>query len=155
MFILKKFLAIPVIAASLIGLGQTSTFAATEETKVSPASTESNQVQLPPVQYALEANEEFAFYGSGIYKFHHEGGEDLRVFLKNIGNETFSYDLYNSKGGWLSNGKLTPGQQTINEFSTEWSDWLPNGKYQIVFTNNSGAFSKVKIAARALDEFEK
>lgn len=59
---MKKFLAIPVIAASLIGLGQTSTFAATEEeTKVSPASTESNQVQLPPVQYALEANEEFAF----------------------------------------------------------------------------------------------
>ena len=81
---MKKFLAIPVIAASLIGLGQTSTFATTEETKVSPASTESNQVQLPPVQYALEANEEFAFYGSGIYKFHHTKAEGLEEFsLKN------------------------------------------------------------------------
>ncbi|WP_239661670.1 hypothetical protein [Bacillus cereus] len=96
---MKKFLVIPVVATSLIGLSQTSTFAATEETKVSPTSTESNQVLLPPVEYALEANEEFAFYGSGIFKFHHEGGKDLRVFLKNIGNETFSYDLYNSKGG--------------------------------------------------------
>jgi hypothetical protein len=151
-FILKKFLVIPVVAASLIGLSQTSTFAATEETKGSPTSNQSNPVQLPLILYAFEANEKFAFYGSGIFKFHHEGGKDLRVFLKNIFNKTFSYDLYNSKGGLLSNGKLTPGQQTNNEFRT---DWLPDGKYQIVFRNNNSAFSKVKISARALDEFEK
>ncbi|MDM5433313.1 hypothetical protein QUG02_11430 [Bacillus hominis] len=151
---MKKLLVIPVIAASLIGLGQTSTFAATEEINVIPKITEPRKTQLPPIQYALEANEEHTFHGSGIFKFYHEGGKDLRVFIKNIGDETFSYDLYNSKGGWLSNGKLTPGQQTINEFSIEWSDWLPDGRYQIVFRNNSGAFSKVKIAARALDEKE-
>ncbi|MBM6645265.1 hypothetical protein [Bacillus sp. RIT 809] len=149
---MKKLLAIPAIAVSLIGLGQTATFAATKETNVSQKITEPNKVQIPPIQYALEANEPYAFYGSGVFKFYHKGGIDLRVFLKNTGDETFSYDLYNSKNGWLSNGKLAPGQQTINEFSTNWSDWLPDGEYRIVFRNNSGAFSKVQIAARALDE---
>lgn len=45
-------------------------------------------------------------------------------------------------------GTLKPGEQAINEFNINWSDWLPEGEYKIKHRNNDGSLSKVQVIAK-------
>ncbi|ACK90364.1 hypothetical protein bcere0016_51690 [Bacillus cereus 95/8201] len=151
---MKKLFVIPAVALSVIGFGNTSTFAASEnvDSKVQSIEVNQNKTQTPDIiQRALVANDDYGFYGSGRFSFYHRGGADLRVFISNTGSTSLSYNIYNPKGSYLVGGNLKPGQNATSEFSTRWGDWLPDGSYTVKFSNSNGAYSKVHIAARALE----
>jgi hypothetical protein len=115
------------------------------------ATNEDTQSTAKVAQHHKIANEEIHFFGSSNSTFNHFDGNDLSVLVKNIGDSTFSYTLYNAKGSWMIDVTLKPGEQAISEFSINWSDWLPDGKYKIVFRNRDGSLSKVHIATKPLD----
>ncbi|QUG84670.1 hypothetical protein [Bacillus nitratireducens] len=137
---MKKLLVIPAIMLSFC-IGYNATLAANEDTDLN------SQIE----QHRLITNEDVAFFGSSTYNFNYFGGDNLSVLVQNTGDSPFSYTLYNAKGSWMIDGTLKPGEQAISEFSTHWSDWLPDGNYQIIFRNKDGSLSKVHIATKPLD----
>ena len=51
----------------------------------------------------------------------------------------------------MIDGTLKPGEQAISEFSINWSDWLPDGEYKIIFRNRDGSLSKVHVATKLFE----
>ncbi|MBE7103996.1 hypothetical protein FT637_13340 [Bacillus cereus] len=134
---MKRLLVIPAIMLSFC-IGYNVTFATNEDT----------QSTAKVAQHHKIANEEIHFFGSSISSFNYFHGDDLSVLVKNIGDSPFSYTLYNSKGSWMIDVTLKPGEQAISEFSINWSNWLPEGEYKIKFRNKDGSLSKVQIIAK-------
>ncbi|PEP05394.1 hypothetical protein COE81_17350 [Bacillus wiedmannii] len=112
------------------------------------ATNEDTHATATVAQYHKIANEEIHFFGSSISSFNYSHGDELGLFVKNIGDSPLSYTLYNAKGSWMIDGTLKPGEQAINEFNINWSDWLPEGEYKIKFRNNDGSLSKVQVIAK-------
>ncbi|HDR4424063.1 TPA: hypothetical protein QCP59_004945 [Bacillus cereus] len=137
---MKKLLVIPAIMLSFC-IGYNVTFATNEGPDIN------SQIE----QYHAIHDGNVAFFGSNISGFYYSHGDDLSVLVKNIGNSPFSYTLYNAKDSWMIDGTLKPGEQAINEFSINWSDWLPEGEYKIIFRNRDGSLSKVHVATKLLE----
>ncbi|TXR61132.1 hypothetical protein DM800_25025 [Bacillus sp. AY18-3] len=134
---MKKLLVIPAIMLSFC-IGYNVTFATNEDTHATAT----------VAQYHKIANEEIHFFESSIFSFNYSHGDELSLFVKNIGDSPLSYTLYNAKGSWMIDGTLKPREQAINEFNINWSDWLPEGEYKIKFRNNDGSLSKVQVIAK-------
>ncbi|EOQ28752.1 TPA: hypothetical protein ROY24_003907 [Bacillus cereus] len=136
---MKKLLVIPAIMLSFC-IGYNVTFATNEDTKLD------SQIE----QRAI-TNEDVAFFGSTTYNFNYFNGDNLSVLVQNTGDSPFSYTLYNAKGAWMIDETLKPGEQAISEFSINWSDWLPDGEYKIIFRNRDGSLSKVHVATKLFE----
>ncbi|WP_166703158.1 hypothetical protein [Bacillus albus] len=134
---MKKLLVIPAIMLSFY-IGYNVTFATNEDTHATAKVAQHHKI----------ANEEIHFFGSSISSFNYSHGDELSLLVKNIGDSPFRYTLYNAKGSWMIDGTLKPGEQAINEFSINWSDWLPEGEYKIKLRNNDGSLSKVQVIAK-------
>ncbi|PGW17679.1 hypothetical protein [Bacillus cereus] len=136
---MKKLLVISAIMLSFC-IGYNVTFATNEDTKLD------SQIE----QRAI-TNEDVAFFGSTTYNFNYFNGDNLSVLVQNTGDSPFSYTLYNAKGAWMIDGTLKPSEQAISEFSINWSDWLPDGEYKIIFRNRDGSLSKVHVVTKLLE----
>ncbi|MGG0280987.1 MULTISPECIES: hypothetical protein [Bacillus] len=136
---MKKLLVIPAIILPFC-LSYHVTFATNEDTKLD------SQIE----QHAI-TNKDVAFFGSTTYNFNYFSGDNLSVLVQNTGDSPFSYTLYNAKGAWMIDGALQPEERAISEFSINWSDWLPEGKYKIFFRNRDGSLSKVHVSTKPLN----
>ncbi|MGX5537607.1 hypothetical protein COC45_24985 [Bacillus cereus] len=136
---MKKLLVIPAIMLSFC-IGYNVTFATNEDTKLDSQ-----------IEQRVITNEDVAFFGSTTYNFNYFNGDNLSVLVQNTGDSPFSYTLYNAKGAWMIDGTLKPGEQAISEFSINWSDWLPDGEYKIIFRNRDGSLSKVHVATKLFE----
>jgi hypothetical protein len=155
-FILKKFLLIPVTALALTSIGSGTSFAATDNPipavqKVDSPCSISQQIPNPAsTPYALLDSGQHEFYGSGKITFNYPGNANLLVFVKNTGNSSFKYSIINAWGYAIESGYLNPGGQTIREFTT-WGDDLPIGNYSILVSNSDGSKGIFQYAARSLE----
>ena len=136
---MKKLLVIPAIMLSFC-IDYNVTFATNEDTKLN------SQIEQRTI-----TNEDVAFFGLTTYTSNYLNGDNLSVLVQNTGDSPFSYTLYNSKGAWMIEGTLKPGEQAISEFDIHWTDWLPDGEYKIFFRNRDGSLSKVHIATKLLE----
>ncbi|MED0875683.1 hypothetical protein [Bacillus mobilis] len=136
---MKKLLVILAIMLSFC-IGYNVTFATNEDTKLNAQ-----------IEQRAITNEDVAFFGLTTYNFNYFNGDNLSVLLQNTGDSPFSYTLYNTKGAWMIDGTLKPGEHAISEFDIHWTDWLPDGEYKIFFRNRDGSLSKVHVSTKLFE----
>lgn len=76
--------------------------------------------------------------------------KDIRYYVKNRGNNSFSWKILDPKGNTWSGGSLNPGE------SGTWTalgdiDYIPVGEYTFAVTSHNGGSGAFDFSARALD----